>query len=167
MKLTGIVNLDGNVQPYPPVQINALAELIKTILAAHPQIRPGNVVGHSDIAPQRKIDPGKLFPWKTLADVGIGLWPNGATPEPAGNEAAVQTLLAQCGYPAPHAYGEKKGNFVYVSDPAHPLPGITNIVRVTTQDILRAFQLHYLPANVDGMITPLAMGMLRKLFSMN
>lgn len=161
-----IVNLDGNVHPYPPAQINALIDLIKKILAAQPLILPSNIVGHSDIAPKRKVDPGKLFPWKLLADAGIGLWPDGAAPEPVGSKAALQTLLAQCGYPAPHAYGEKNGSFVVLSDPANPPPGVTNVVRVTTQDILRAFQLRYLPANADGKITPLAMGMVKKLASM-
>jgi N-acetylmuramoyl-L-alanine amidase len=161
-----IVNLDGNVHAYPPVQINALIALIKQILAAHPLILPGNIVGHSDIAPKRKVDPGKLFPWKALVDAGLGRWPNGAVAEPVGTEAAVQALLEQCGYPAPHAYGEKNGGFVYVPDSAHPLPGVTNIVRVTTSDILRAFQLRYLPASADGKITPVTMGLLRKLASM-
>ncbi len=161
-----IVNLDGNVHAYPPAQINALIELIKQILKAHPQILPGNIVGHSDIAPKRKVDPGQLFPWKALVDAGLGRWPHGAVEEPMGNETTVQTLLEQCGYPAPHAYGEKNGGFVYVSDPAHPPPGVTNIVRVATANILRAFQLRYLPASADGKITPLTMGLLKKLASM-
>ena len=161
-----IVNLDGNLHAYPAVQISALIELIKTILAAHPQILPGNIVGHSDIAPARKQDPGKLFPWNTLADAGIGRWPHGAAPAPPEGNAAVQALLEQCGYPAPHAYGIKGGGAVAVPDPAHPPPGVTKVVRVTTPDILRAFQLRYLPEHADGKITPQSMGLLRKLASM-
>ena len=169
-----IVNLNGNLHAYPAVQINALIELIKTILAAHPQIKPGNIVGHSDIAPKRKGDPGRLFPWKKLADAGIGLWPAvvaaaataAAATAPAGNLAAIQTLLTQCGYPAPHAYGEAAGKFVYVSDAAHPPAGVTNIVQVTTSDILKAFQLRYTPNQADGKITPLTLGLLKKLAAM-
>ena len=167
-----IVNLDGNLHAYPPVQINALVALIKQILAAHPLIKPGNIVGHSDIAPKRKVDPGSLFPWKKLADAGIGLWPvvaspAGAVAAPAGNLAAIQTLLTQCGYPAPHAYGEAAGKFVYVPDAAHPPPGVTNIVRVATSDILKAFQLRYTPSQADGKITPLTTGLLKKLAAMS
>src|SRR3954447_22294360 len=62
-----IVNLHGDRHDYPPQQIAALIELCHAILAHHPAIEPRNVVGHSDIAPQRKIDPGRRFPWKTLA----------------------------------------------------------------------------------------------------
>ena len=165
-----IVNLDGNLHAYPAAQISALIELIKTILAAHPQILPGNIAGHSDIAPARKKDPGKLFPWNTLADAGIGRWPHGAAPAPVESSAAVQALLEQCGYPAPHAYG-KKGEgegavAVAVPDSAHPPPGVTKVVRVTTPDILRAFQLRYLPEHADGKITPQSMGLLKKLASM-
>ena len=59
---------------FPQPQIDALIDLAKGIVARHP-IPPRNVVGHSDIAPARKIDPGERFPWRQLADAGIGLWP--------------------------------------------------------------------------------------------
>src|SRR5665213_1823641 len=62
-----IVNLDGDRHDYPPAQVAALIELCTGILARHPDIAARNVVGHSDIAPQRKIDPGRRFPWQTLA----------------------------------------------------------------------------------------------------
>ena len=178
-----IVNLDGNLHAYPAVQINALIALIKTVLAAHPQIKPGNIVGHSDIAPKRKVDPGKLFPWTKLADAGIGFWPVGAAAavSPAGaatapattaptastpSEAAAEALLTQCGYPAPHAYGESDGKFVYVPDAAHPPAGVTNVVRVTTADILKAFQLRYTPGQADGKLTPQTLGLLKQLAAM-
>ena len=70
-----IVNLHGDRHDYPAAQIAALIELCHGILARHPAIVPRNVVGHSDIAPKRKIDPGLRFPWATLAHAGIGLWP--------------------------------------------------------------------------------------------
>ncbi len=62
-----IVNLHGDRHDYPALQIAALIELCAGILARHPHIEPRNVVGHSDIAPQSKIDPGRRFPW---ADTG-------------------------------------------------------------------------------------------------
>ena len=70
-----IVNLHGDRHDYPDVQIDALIELCRDIVGRHPAIVPRNVVGHSDIAPKRKVDPGLRFPWAKLAASGIGLWP--------------------------------------------------------------------------------------------
>ncbi len=60
-------------RPFPDAQIAATIDLSQAILARH-AIPPGNVVAHSDIAPDRKQDPGELFPWARLARHGIGLW---------------------------------------------------------------------------------------------
>jgi N-acetylmuramoyl-L-alanine amidase len=59
---------------FPNVQINSVIELCKKILKDNPSIDQRNIVGHSDIAPDRKEDPGELFPWKKLADGGIGIF---------------------------------------------------------------------------------------------
>lgn len=59
---------------FPDAQMAALIELAQAILTRHP-IPPCNVVGHADIAPRRKQDPGELFDWQRLAQAGIGLWP--------------------------------------------------------------------------------------------
>ena len=59
---------------FPQSQIAALKNLCRDILARHP-IPAARVLGHSDIAPARKEDPGELFPWAELAADGIGLWP--------------------------------------------------------------------------------------------
>ncbi len=61
------------LRPLPARQIDALTELARGILARH-AIPARNVVGHSDIAPARKQDPGELFPWEDLAQRGVGLW---------------------------------------------------------------------------------------------
>ena len=55
-------------------QIAALTTLCHSILMRHP-IASARVLGHSDVAPARKDDPGELFPWARLAKAGIGLWP--------------------------------------------------------------------------------------------
>jgi len=60
---------------FPAVQIMSLVGLARSVLARHP-IPPYRVLGHSDVAPQRKIDPGERFPWRWLAQEGIGLWPS-------------------------------------------------------------------------------------------
>src|SRR5690606_25423108 len=56
--------------PYSQAQIDVLKLLLSDIIKRH-GIDPDNIVGHSDIAPQRKVDPGPLFPWKQLADAGL------------------------------------------------------------------------------------------------
>jgi N-acetylmuramoyl-L-alanine amidase len=61
-------------RPFPEAQIAALITLCQGILSRHP-IPAARVLGHSDVAPTRKEDPGELFPWKRLAEEGIGLWP--------------------------------------------------------------------------------------------
>ena len=60
-------------RPFPPAQMQAVRELCRGILARWP-IPARNVVAHSDIAPNRKQDPGELFDWRGLAAAGIGLW---------------------------------------------------------------------------------------------
>lgn len=59
---------------FPEAQIAALIALARGILERHP-IPSAHVLGHSDVAPARKEDPGELFPWARLAGEGIGLWP--------------------------------------------------------------------------------------------
>ena len=120
-----IVNLHGDRHDYPEAQVAALIELCHGIIARHPAIAARNVVGHSDIAPKRKIDPGLRFPWATLAAAGIGLWPR---PGAAPVEGDVQAALERFGYP-----------------PA---------VGVTTADIVASFQRRFRPARVDGIADP-------------
>jgi len=117
-----IVNLHGDRHDFPDAQIAALIALCRGIIDRHPAIVPRNVVGHSDIAPRRKIDPGLRFPWATLAASGVGLWPRpGAKPIESGAQQALQKF----GYP-----------------PA---------VEVTTSDIVASFQRRFRPARADGM----------------
>lgn len=55
-------------------QITGVINLCARLIGKFP-IKPSFILGHSDIAPRRKEDPGELFPWKKLADAGIGIWP--------------------------------------------------------------------------------------------
>jgi N-acetylmuramoyl-L-alanine amidase len=61
-------------RPFPAAQMASLVGLCRDILARRP-IPPDRILGHSDIAPDRKSDPGELFDWEALAQAGIGLWP--------------------------------------------------------------------------------------------
>jgi N-acetylmuramoyl-L-alanine amidase len=62
-------------RPFPAAQIAAVTTLCREILSRH-AIPARNIVAHSDVAPDRKQDPGELFPWQHLAAFGIGLWPD-------------------------------------------------------------------------------------------
>lgn len=73
----------GVLPPYPSVQVDALIELCEGILTRW-SIPQSRIVGHSDIAPARKDDPGEHFPWERLASAGIGLWPMTNPTSPAG-----------------------------------------------------------------------------------
>jgi N-acetylmuramoyl-L-alanine amidase len=64
---------EGGYRAFPEAQMAAVAALCRDIVARHP-IPPDRVVGHSDIAPDRKADPGELFDWPGLAAAGIGIW---------------------------------------------------------------------------------------------
>jgi len=63
-----------NFPDFPDVQMAAVIELSKDIIARH-TIPADRVLGHSDVAPGRKIDPGEKFPWAFLAQNGVGIWP--------------------------------------------------------------------------------------------
>lgn len=104
---------------FPALQMAAVCDLCLDVIGRHP-IPPRNVVAHSDIAPDRKQDPGELFDWQGLAANGVGLWPQADPTPPA--EAALPGLLGAIGYRADL-----------------PLPVL-----------LTAFQRHWLPGRADG-----------------
>lgn len=68
------IELDNNgFEPFPEAQINSLLEVLALLKKNH-GIPAANFIGHSDIAPSRKVDPNPAFPWKKLAEHGYGLW---------------------------------------------------------------------------------------------
>ncbi len=119
-------------------QISLLIALLKNILARYPGIDPIDVVGHSDIAIMRKSDPGPLFPWQRLYEEGIGAWPD--------TEAVL-------------AYQEQfLGAFPAVDRLQQGLLKLGYQVEVTgeydrqTRFAVRAFQLHFRPADHSGSV---------------
>lgn len=122
-------------RPFPDVQIAAVVELSQGILSRH-RIPARNVVGHSDVAPARKEDPGELFPWALLAREGIGLWPvarsvSGDRLVPGQSGDAVAGLQRRL-----QAYG-------YGIDVSGAFDEATRLVVV-------AFQRHFRPSRLDG-----------------
>jgi N-acetylmuramoyl-L-alanine amidase len=94
--------------PFKQAQIDQLILLLKQIVARY-DIKPENILGHNDIAPQRKQDPGPMFPWKQLADAGLVTWPEPSRvaaripgyQEQLPDVAWFQRKLAQHGYAVP------------------------------------------------------------------
>ena len=99
-------------------------------------IKPAHIIGHSDIAPLRKLDPGPLFPWKRLAAEGLGVWPNEQAvarqqvlfAEQLPSISWFQAQLARLGYATPQ----------------------TGELDVATRHVIAAFQMHFRPARFDG-----------------
>jgi N-acetylmuramoyl-L-alanine amidase len=88
-------------RPFPALQMAAVCDLCLEVLARHP-IAPWDVVGHSDVAPDRKQDPGELFDWEGLAANGVGLWPGvAATPAQARPEALLEAIGYRGDLPLP------------------------------------------------------------------
>ena len=84
--------------PFPDAQFEALVPLLARIVKTH-GIPRANVVGHSDVAPQRKIDPGELFPWERLAEYGLCLpAPGIELGDPFDNDGAFYLALERFGY---------------------------------------------------------------------
>jgi len=119
---------------FPVLQLAAVCDLCLSILSRHP-IPARNIVGHSDVAPDRAQDPGERFEWQALAQNGVGLWPDGVPDIGSGGavrDAAslreVRAALAEIGYRA-----VPEGSL----DPA-------------LAAVLRAFQRHWRPEAVTG-----------------
>jgi len=123
-------------RPFPNAQVEAVIELLADIRGRW-TVEDGMIVGHADVAPDRKEDPGELFPWARLAQAGHGLWSDAAAaPGAALGEGeqgpgvfALQAGLARLGYDcAPSGEYEPR-----------------------TTTIVRAFQRHWRPERVDGL----------------
>jgi N-acetylmuramoyl-L-alanine amidase len=120
--------------PWPANQIDAVTRLARDILARHPEIDPTRVVGHADVQPENKTDPGPRFPWRRLAAAGVGAWYDGADVErwrayfaqhPPQRTLVLDALTA-------YGYGIEAGN------------------ERRAREVVCAFQSHFLPGHRSG-----------------
>ena len=127
---------DFGYPDFPKRQIAAVITLCRTIITRR-GIRRDRVLAHSDVAPSRKRDPGEKFPWRLLAESGVGLWVEPApitdwlslAPGDRGDTVnELQKSLAEYGY------GVK----------------VTGDYDDATKDVVTAFQRHFRPSQVDG-----------------
>jgi N-acetylmuramoyl-L-alanine amidase len=140
---------DFGYPEFPRRQIAAVIALCRGIIARR-AVRRDRVLAHSDVAPGRKQDPGEKFPWRLLADSGVGLWVEpvpitdwlSLVPGDTGDTVAeLQRSLAEYGYGVP----------------------ISGAYDETTQQVIAAFQRHFRPAQIDGLADTSTRETLRKL----
>ncbi|MGB5488597.1 MAG: N-acetylmuramoyl-L-alanine amidase, partial [Lysobacterales bacterium] len=121
---------------FPESQITMLTDLLKGILSRHTEVKPTDIVGHADITPQRKIDPGPRFPWQRLYQLGYGAWYDDDTVFRYWEQfrlelppvLTLQTALNYYGYDI-ELSGENDRQ---------------------SRNVVRAFQMHFLPWQVSG-----------------
>ena len=121
---------DFGLPDFPDVQIAAVITLVGEILQRW-ALAPARVVAHSDIAPERKQDPGEKFPWKRLADAGVSIWPEPGTHRDYAEGDLVlrtQERLAAVGYAV----------------------SATGVIDGQTKVALAAFQRRFRPSLIDG-----------------
>ena len=121
--------------PFTEDQIASLIDLAQGIVARH-AIAPARVLAHSDVAPARKTDPGELFPWRRLAEHGIGLWPNAKNSPPPRGEVD------------PRNADRVGGDFA--ADLARFGYGVPPDVDVPLEAVVAAFQRHFRTSCIDG-----------------
>jgi N-acetylmuramoyl-L-alanine amidase len=123
-------------RPFPDRQIEAVAQLCRDICARN-AIAPARVLGHSDIAIGRKIDPGEFFPWKALFELGVGRF---VDPAPIVGGAALERGAAGVEVAA---LQQALGDYGYKSN-------VCGVYGADTEAVVAAFQRHFRPRLVDG-----------------
>jgi N-acetylmuramoyl-L-alanine amidase len=121
--------------PFPQTQIDAVIALVKDIAQRY-HVPPENVIGHSDIAPGRKQDPGPMFPWQQLAAAGLAVWPD-------ATRVAADRPVFDAQLPDIAWFQKKLATYGY---------GLQQncLLDEHTRNVLSAFQSKYRPANFDG-----------------
>lgn len=121
-------------ESYTQEQISTLLKLLKELTNQY-KIPSNRVLGHSDVAPARKSDPGELFPWEVLAREGFGIWPDKSptTSFNSMNALEIQNALWKIGYTCPQS----------------------SIWDEETMSACRAFQRHFTPKEITGNATDL------------
>jgi len=120
-------------RPFPERQISRLIRICNDLSESY-QIPPWGIVGHSDVAPGRKNDPGELFPWPELAFSGLGIWPSEIDYDPSVNPWADLALI---GYACPN--DPNQGSEILIPKTAE-------------KDVVTAFQRRFLPNCMSGVL---------------
>lgn len=121
--------------PFKPAQMDQLVLLLRDIVARH-HIKPENILGHNEIAPQRKQDPGPLFPWKRLADAGLIAWPD-------ASQVAARLPLFEAQLPEVAWFQKKLAQHGYAVPQTGELDN-------ATRTVIGVFQSKFRQARFDG-----------------
>jgi N-acetylmuramoyl-L-alanine amidase len=121
--------------PFPAAQIDALVPLVKDIVKRH-GIRPERIVGHSDVLPQYKEDPGPTFPWQRLADEGLIAWPD-------AQRVAAQRVVFEAALPDVAWFQQMLTRHGFA-------PQTSGVLDEETRRTISAFQMRFRPARFDG-----------------
>lgn len=121
---------------YDTEQIELVIDLIENILQRHPNIDPIDILAHSDIAPNRKLDPGPSFPWRQLYDHGIGAWYDDET---------IRRYLRQFELQPVNLRSFQKALAAYGYDVVE-----TGELDTRTRYAIRAFQMHFRASSWSG-----------------
>ena len=141
----------GGLPPFPDAQIEGVAALARDIVTRW-RIPAARVLGHSDVAPGRKLDPGEAFPWQRLHAAGVGHWVPPASIQDGrffarGDQGMpIEALQAMLGM---YGYGLK----------------ITGVFDESTEKVVAAFQRHFRPERVDGVADASTITTLRDLIA--
>ena len=124
--------------PYPDDQIAVVTQLAQQIIRRHPEIDATRVVGHSDIQPENKTDPGPKFPWQQLSASGVGAWYDSADVDyyRAHFDAQPPSILLMQEALAAYGYGDEA----------------SGVIDRRTRDLLFAFQSHFMPEHRTGKV---------------
>jgi N-acetylmuramoyl-L-alanine amidase len=137
---------------FPEAQLAAVQALCLDIIARR-RIRPERVLGHSDVAPMRKKDPGEKFPWGRLARAGVGHWV-----QPVPVKAAAPGLDAGVAGPLVAEVQRLLGRYGYGIE-------ATGVADARTELVVTAFQRHFRPERVDGRVDQSTIDTLRHLLA--
>jgi|KBSMisStaDraftv2_1062788.scaffolds.fasta_scaffold87278_2 N-acetylmuramoyl-L-alanine amidase len=132
--------------PFAGPQIESVIALAHGILVRHPAITSSRVIGHSDVAPNRKQDPGELFPWERLAREGIGIWVTASR----GSHGEIGTAVSESHF----ADGLRQFGYGVPPDVDWPLA-----------DVVAAFQRHFRPSLINGIVDAECMGILESILT--
>ncbi|MDC8786623.1 N-acetylmuramoyl-L-alanine amidase [Roseateles koreensis] len=121
--------------PFPQKQIDEVIKLVRDIQTRH-QIKPERILGHADIAPGRKQDPGPLFPWKQLADAGLIPWPDPL-------QVGLRKSLYESVPPDAAWFQDKLSRFGYAVPRSGELDSLT-------KNVIATFQMKYRPSDYSG-----------------
>lgn len=163
------IELDNNgFEEFTPAMINSLIDLLKVLKERH-KIPAANFIGHSDIAPGRKVDPNPTFPWELLAKEGFGLWYDEIVEEESvvviDGRAAVKKWIPaeEEGY----ATGEREKDTVKTGtldiDPEIAL----RIIGYDTSNLeaaIQSFKLHFIQTEVNSELTERDLKILNNLY---